>query len=186
MTGAQKQMAFAKEPGGKIVCDLLASPAQPAGRALPNHGEPSLTFPFVCRVANHGDIAAMSEIRLSVAENILSDPARVSLADYAAYLTHEGRSWVVEGEGRIHAFGAANRSGLIWALFVRPGFEGRGLGRVALGECLAWLEQVEARRAFLDTGAGTRAEGFYRSQGWREFKREGDRVDFELLLPRAP
>lgn len=127
----------------------------------------------------------MSEIRLSVAENILSDPARVTLADYAAYLTDQGQSWVVEADGRILAFGAANRSGLIWALFVRPGFEGRGLGRLALDECLAWLEQGEAGRAFLDTGAGTRAEGFYRSQGWHEINREGDRVNFELQLPRA-
>lgn len=127
----------------------------------------------------------MSEIRLSVAENILSDPARVTLADYAAYQTDQGQSWVIEAEGRILAFSAAYRSGLIWALFVRPGFEGRGLGRLALEECLAWLEHGGAGRAFLDTGAGTRAEGFYRLQGWREINREGDRVDFELSLPRV-
>jgi GNAT superfamily N-acetyltransferase len=144
-----------------------------------------LAFSITCRVADHGDITAMSEIRLSVAENILTDPARVTLADYVAYLNDQGQSWVVEADGRILAFGAANRSGLIWALFVRPGFEGRGLGRLALEECLAWLERGKAGRAFLDTGAGTRAEGFYRSQGWREINRESERVNFELPLPRA-
>lgn len=141
-----------------------------------------MPIPFACRVAEHADIAAMAEIRLSVAENILSDPARVTLADYAAYLSGRGRSWVVEHDGRILAFGAADRSGLIWALFVRPGFEGCGLGRLVLRECLAWLKQEGVGRAFLDTGAGTRAAGFYRAQGWREVRREGERIDFELLL----
>ena len=145
-----------------------------------------MSFPIACRVADHGDIAAMSEIRLSVAENILSDPARVTLADYATYLTGPGQSWVAESDGRILAFGAANRSGLIWALFVRPGFEGRGLGRLLMRQCLAWLERAGVTRAYLDTGAGTRAEGFYRALGWREIRREGSRIDFEWLLKPEP
>jgi len=138
---------------------------------------------FTCREADCGDIAAMSEIRLAVAENILSDPAKVTAADYAAYINGYGKTWVVESEGQMMAFGAAHRSGLIWALFVRPGFEGRGLGSLIMRECLSWLEQAGVVRAFLDTGMGTRAEGFYRAQGWREFGRAGERVDFELALP---
>jgi len=138
---------------------------------------------YTCREAYFGDIAAMSEIRLAVSENILVDPSKVTAADYAAHINGIGRTWVVETEGQILAFGAAQRCGLIWALFVRPGFEGRGLGRLIMRECLSWLEQARVSRAFLDTGAGTRAESFYRAQGWREFGREGERVDFELALP---
>jgi len=137
---------------------------------------------FTCREADCGDIAAMSEIRLSVSENILSDPSKVTAADYAAYINGIGKTWVVESEGQMMAFGAAHRSGLIWALFVRPGFEGRGVGNLIMRECLSWLEQAGVVRAFLDTGAGTRAERFYRAQGWREIGRDGERVDFEMSL----
>ena len=101
---------------------------------------------FTCREADCGDIAAMSEIRLSVSENILSDPSKVTAADYAAYINGIGKTWVVESEGQILVFGAAQRSGLIWALFVRPGCEGRGLGRLIMRECLSWLEQASPPR----------------------------------------
>ena len=141
---------------------------------------------IICRIAAQGDIAAMSEIRLSVTENILSDPSRVTLADYTAYVVGPGQSWVAELDGRIVAFGSANRSGLIWALFVRPGFERRGLGRLVMCQCVAWLEQAGVGRAFLATGAGTRAEGFYRAEGWREVERQDEEIHFERLLGQKP
>ena len=141
---------------------------------------------FICREAHHDDIDAMSGIRLSVSENILSDPSKVTLADYASYIEGAGKTWVAERAGCIVAFGSAHRSGLIWALFVRPGFEGRGLGQLIMEACLSWLEQKGVARGFLDTGAGTRAEDFYRAQGWREIGREGGMIHFELALPRVP
>lgn len=138
------------------------------------------------RRATLADRDAISAIRLSVQENILRDPSRVTEADYRAYIDEIGRGWVAEIEGRIIGFSFANRSGLIWALFLAPGHEGHGTGRALLALCLAWLREQGVAQAFLDTGAGTRAEAFYRRQGWRETARDGSSIAFALALAPLP
>lgn len=134
------------------------------------------------REATLADWAAITEVRMSVHENVLRDPSKVTRADYVAYVTEIGKGWVAETSGRIIGFAFANRSGLIWALFLRPGSEGRGIGKQLLSLCLDWLRAIGVREAFLDTGAGTRAEEFYRRQGWREVDRDELKVDFKLRL----
>ena len=135
-----------------------------------------------CREAELGDYAAISAVRLAVTENRLSDPSKVTHADYIEYLTETGKGWVAEDAGRIAGFSIVNRSGLIWALFLQPGYEGRGIGKDLLARCLEWLKHIGVPRAFLDTDAGTRAELFYRRQGWREVSRNGTKLDFEIDL----
>ena len=137
------------------------------------------------RRATTADWPEVSALRLSVAENRLSNPASVTQAMYDAYVTTIGRGWVAELDGQIVGFSIANRSGLIWALFVRPGFDGRGLGRALLDTCLAWLTALGAPRAVLDTDAGTRAERFYRRAGWHEVTRHGREITFRLHLHGA-
>ena len=134
------------------------------------------------REATLDDWAAITEVRMSVRENVLRDPSKVTYKDYVAYVTEIGKGWVAESDGRIVGFSFANRSGLIWALFLRPGNEGRGIGKALLARCTDWLRAIGVREAFLDTGAGTRAEEFYRRQGWREVERDALKVDFKLLL----
>lgn len=134
------------------------------------------------RNATLADHAEIARIRLSVTENVLSDPTKVTHADYVAYVSEIGRGWVAEIDGVMVGFAFANRSGLIWALFLQPGYEGRGIGTVLLDRCLAWLRVIGVRRAFLDTGPRTRAETFYRRRGWIEVERTPLRVDFELML----
>lgn len=83
-----------------------------------------------CRRARPADIPAMARIRLSVTENTLSDPARVTLQMYHDYLDLRGRGWVCRSGGTIVGFGYASRDDAsIWALFVQPGYEGRGIAR---------------------------------------------------------
>jgi N-acetylglutamate synthase-like GNAT family acetyltransferase len=134
------------------------------------------------REAALADEQAIFALRLSVRENVLRDPSRVTHADYVAYVSEIGKGWVAERAGEIIGFAFANRSGLIWALFLRPGCEGQGIGKQLLQRCTAWLRAIGVREAFLDTGAGTRAEEFYRRQGWTEVARDELKVDFRLRL----
>ncbi len=121
-------------------------------------------------------------VRLSVRENVLTDRTAVTIPATAAYITGPGRGWVAEADGAIIGFSIANRSGLIWALFVRPGWEGRGIATRLLALCTRWLRDIGVEEAYLDTGPGTRAEGFYRHQGRQEAGRDDRDVQFRLAL----
>lgn len=119
------------------------------------------------RRADSTDIPAMSAIRLAVTENVLSDPTRITLDMYEDFLDRSGRGWVAESGGEIVAFSYANKvDGSIWALFVKPGQEGRGLGKALLGLAVAWLFELGHERVHLSTGADTRADRFYAMEGW--------------------
>jgi GNAT superfamily N-acetyltransferase len=119
------------------------------------------------RQANSNDIPAMSEIRLSVTENVLSDPRRITQEMYEDFLEKSGRGWVAEDAGKIVAFCYADKEGAsIWALFVRPGHEGQGLGQSLLKQAVNWLFEIGHDSVHLTTGANTRADRFYSAQGW--------------------
>jgi len=120
------------------------------------------------RLALDGDIAAMHAIRLSVRENQLDDPGSVLPHHYQAFLTDAGRGWVAEIDGRLVGFAVADRvHSSIWALFVDPGFEGRGIGRKLHQTMIDWLFETGAGQIRLSTSPNTRAERFYRAAGWQ-------------------
>jgi len=120
------------------------------------------------RQASVHDIPAMSRIRLSVNENRLHDPARITPQMYADFLEKDGRGWVALVGGDIVAFSYANRiDGSIWALFVDPRFEGQGLGKQLLSLATDWLFSLGFTRVILSTGTHTRAAQFYTRLGWR-------------------
>ena len=54
------------------------------------------------------DIPAMHALRLAVRENRLSDPSRVTQADYERRLAKPGASWVAEVNGSIAGFAIAD------------------------------------------------------------------------------
>ncbi len=108
----------------------------------------------------------MQRVRLAVRENILSDPGRITVADYAAALEDSGRTWVIELDGEIAAFATGYKTGNIWALFVHPDHEGRGYGKALHSTMIAWLWSLGLSRLWLTTAPGSRAERFYVSQGW--------------------
>ncbi len=119
------------------------------------------------RTATLADIPAMSAIRLSVTENVLADPSRISQQMYRDYLELYGRGWVAELDGVIAGFSYADqRDGSIWALFVVPACEGRGLGQALLDLAVAWLFDQGHDKVQLSTGKDTRADRFYAAQGW--------------------
>ena len=134
------------------------------------------------RVAGPDDFPAMHRIRMAVRENVLSDPARVQPSDYAAILDAGGRGWVAEADGRMVGFAVADLARAnVWALFVDPGFEGRGVGRRLHDTMMDWFFDQGVDRVWLGTDPGTRAEGFYRSAGWRPAGEEPNgEVRFEI------
>jgi len=72
----------------------------------------------------------------------------------------------------------------IWALFVQPGFEQRGIGKALLQQAVNWLWQQGATEISLSTDPGTRAERFYRRQGWQDDGlSDGGEIYFRLTSP---
>jgi GNAT superfamily N-acetyltransferase len=119
------------------------------------------------RRATDDDVPAITEIRDSVGENILSDSSRVTAADIAWFLAN-GPIWVWEEPGvGVAGFSAGDpRDGWVWALFVAPGHEGKGIGRALLKAACDSLRTAGHTTATLSTDLGTRAERHYRAAGW--------------------
>jgi len=135
----------------------------------------------VFRRATPEDIPAMSRIRLAVRENRLRDPGRITPAMYADFLERDGRGWIARIDGETVAFSYANRlDGSIWALFVDPAHEGKGLAKQLLALATDWLFETGVDEVRLDTGADTRADGFYARQGWRRSQVQDGEVSYVL------
>ncbi len=97
------------------------------------------------------------------------------------YLDKLGRGWVCEIDGRVVGFSyAASADHSIWALFVLPEFEGRGIGKQLLKLATDWLFEIGAQQAFLSTQANTRADRFYLAQGWQRGEMK-DAVEVRFL-----
>jgi GNAT superfamily N-acetyltransferase len=134
------------------------------------------------RQANSNDIPAMSEIRLSVTENVLSDPTRVTKEMYEDFLERSGRGWIAESAGEIVAFCYADKvNASIWALFVRPGHEGQGLGKSLLKQAVDWLFEIGHDSLHLSTTANTRADRFYAAQGWLRQPISSSEIAYSLM-----
>jgi GNAT superfamily N-acetyltransferase len=132
------------------------------------------------RIATVADYPELHRIRMSVRENVLSNPDAIDADDYREMITERGRGWVYEVDGRIVGFSVGDHSTRnIWALFVQPGFEGRGIGRALHDEMVRWLFEQSSEPLWLSTTPGTRAEGFYRAAGWRH---AGDAPHGEIRL----
>ena len=141
-----------------------------------------MTIARVIRKATAQDIPAVMELRLSVGENRLSDPGQVTAEDCLRYV-ERGHMWVWEEDGEILGLSASNgETGWIWALFVRPAHEGRGIGRALFETACDALVNAGFRTLSLSTDPDTRAARFYRVAGWRETGRnaEGELI-FELM-----
>jgi GNAT superfamily N-acetyltransferase len=127
------------------------------------------------RKATRADYPRISEVRLSVQENRLSKSKYESVERYANWIFDNSTFWVWEEDGAIQGFSAADpRDGTIFALFVHPSYEGRGIGRALLPLACQILRHSGHTVATLTTDAGTRAERFYRLDGWAEIGRQDD------------
>ena len=118
------------------------------------------------RQATIADVAALERVRGMVRENRLSTP--IPRERLVAALADRGRGWVADDGGEIVGFTFADDlDASIWALFLLPEWEGKGLGRVLLDHAVTWLHGRGHQMIWLSTEPGTRAEGFYAHLGWR-------------------
>jgi len=145
-----------------------------------------MTIARVVRRATVDDIADMMTLRLSVRENRLSDPGQVTAEDCLTYV-QRGHMWVWEEDQEILGISASDcEAGSIWALFVRPGHERRGIGRALFAVACDALVGAGFGTLTLSTDPETRAAAFYRAAGWREAGRTPDgELIFELDIPPA-
>ena len=127
------------------------------------------------RHALTADRPRISEVRNAVRENRLG-PSKVStVADTAHWIYDNGTFWVWEEDGAVQGFAVADpRDGTIFGLFVHPSYEDRGIARALLPLACNDLRQAGFTAATLMTGAGTRAERFYRADGWSEIGHQDD------------
>ena len=137
---------------------------------------------MIFREAGLTDIPQMQMVRNAVTENTLSDPALVSDEDVADYITRRGKGWVCEVDNIIVGFAIADlEDNNVWALFIQPGFDKKGIGRKLHDDMLDWYFQQTDITIWLGTGPGTRAEQFYRKAGWNETGIHGKgEIKFEM------
>lgn len=133
------------------------------------------------------DIPMLHAVRVSVRENRLSDPSRITPEQYASRMTPPEGAWVAELDGVVAGFAIADfPSRSIWALFVTPGLEGRGIGRALLQRVTASLEAAGPGTIHLSTEAGSRAARVYAAAGWTEVGRlpNGELHFTRTVVPR--
>jgi GNAT superfamily N-acetyltransferase len=128
----------------------------------------------IFREATINDISQIQRVRHSVKENRLSDPGLVTDHDCVEYLTVRGKGWVCEIDDLIVGFSIADlKERNIWALFVQPDHEGKRIGKELHRLMLSWYFGQTQETVWLSTTPGTRAEEFYKRQGWKEVGRYG-------------
>lgn len=121
------------------------------------------------RTASVSDIPMIQFVRHAVLENRLSDPGLVTDNDVEEYITERGKGWVCETEGRVVAFSIVSvKDKNVWALFVQPGYDKKGIGKKLHNEMLDWYFTQTNETLWLSTAPGTRAEQFYLMMGWEQ------------------
>ncbi len=134
------------------------------------------------REAELRDIKGLMDVRMSVKENMLNTPALVTDEICADYLTGRGKGWLCETDNRVVGFAIADLvDNSIWALFVRPEYEGKGIGKALQTIMLNWYFKQGKQSVWLTTALNTRAEKFYRMTGWKEtgYTKTGE-IRFEM------
>ena len=128
--------------------------------------------PVTIRAATRADMPAISQVRTSVTENAMSVEQlleRGITPETVSDLIQNDGAWVAEVNGRVVAFSMAKRAeGTIFAMFVQPGWEERGLGRQLMAQAERYLFAFHDRIWLTtDVDPAVRAHGFYRGLGWR-------------------
>jgi GNAT superfamily N-acetyltransferase len=134
------------------------------------------------REAKIEDIKQIQIVRNAVKENTLSNPSLVTDEDCQEFITIRGKGWVCEVENKIVGFAIVDlKEHNIWALFLDPNYEKKGIGRQLHKTMMDWYFMQTREPVWLGTDFNTRAENFYRTAGWREVGTNGTKeVKFEM------
>ncbi|BBE09152.1 Acetyltransferase domain protein [Mycoavidus cysteinexigens] len=142
---------------------------------------------FEFRKITENDIGDFYDIRFSVAENKIY-PHQVHLLDRNLILGvfQEGGSWIcLDAHKKVGICCATlNPYPHIFSLFVRPEYDGNGIGKHLLTLCLDWFRSKNIESVELITDPGSRADGFYQHLGWKrgELDEYGCQVKFLFEL----
>lgn len=129
---------------------------------------------MIIREAQIDDINQIQIVRNSVIENTLSAPNLVTDEDCKEFMTVRGKGWVCEIDNQIVGFAIADlKEKNIWALFLNPKFEKKGIGQLLHKTMLDWYFTQTRDTVWLGTAFNTRAEKFYRKAGWTEVGTNG-------------
>jgi ribosomal protein S18 acetylase RimI-like enzyme len=137
---------------------------------------------MIFREAQIADITPMHVVRIAVKENILPNPDLITTKDYEEFLTQRGKGWVCEIDNTIVGFSIVDlKDNNVWALFVHPEFDGKGIGRRLHDEMLEWYFSQTDKTIWLGTSPNTRAEKVYRKAGWEKTAiRPNGEIRFEM------
>ncbi len=127
-------------------------------------------MPAHIRLALQSDLPDIFFVRTSVRENHLSveQLSQMGITQQAVsdMLSASPCAWVAEVDGRVVGFSMIDiEEASLFAAFVLPSHEGRGLGRELVLAAEERLFELHSE-IWLETGRHTRAAGFYRSLGW--------------------
>ena len=129
---------------------------------------------MIYREAIVEDIPTIFKVRVKVRENLLSllelRNMGITQESVGEALKSECKGWVAECDDQVVGFAIANKkTRSVWALFVLPEYEGRGIGRGLLELAMNWLWEQGYDEIWLDTGPDpqSRANGFYKYLGWK-------------------
>jgi len=124
---------------------------------------------MIFREATIPDIQQIQVVRNAVKENMLSNSALVPDSAVEDYITRRGKGWVCVIDDVVVGFSIADLvDHNIWALFVDPSCEAKGIGKELHDLMMNWYFEHTNETVWLSTSPGTRAETFYRRQGWIE------------------
>ena len=137
---------------------------------------------MMIRAAKIYDIQQIQIVRNSVKENTLSNPNLVTDKDCEEFISVRGKGWVCEIDQQIVGFAIADlKENNIWALFVDPKYERKGIGQKLHRKMLDWYFTQTKEKVWLGTAFNTRAEKFYRKAGWTEVGTHGPKeIKFEM------
>jgi GNAT superfamily N-acetyltransferase len=125
------------------------------------------------RKATLADRPRIYDIRHAVRENRLSQASVAKVDTTADWIFANAAFWVWEEDGVVQGFAVADpRDGTIFGMFIHPDYEGRGIARALLPRACGDLRAAGFSMATLTTGPGTRAERFYRENGWEDVGRQ--------------
>jgi len=141
---------------------------------------------MIFREARIEDIKQIQVVRNSVKENTLSNPNLVTDKDCEEFIAIRGKGWVCEIENKIVGFAIADlQENNIWALFIDPEFEKKGIGQKLHKIMMDWYFSQTKETVWLGTDSHTRAEKFYRKVGWAEVGLNGSmEIKFEMTYEK--
>jgi ribosomal protein S18 acetylase RimI-like enzyme len=108
---------------------------------------------------------------LAANQNLLPGDAVAKLAqstNLAGFVAGEWQSIrVAEVDGLIVGAVGVNPAGVIWMLYVLPGYQGYGVGSALYDDAIGTLKEAGSRKAMLEVlAANENAVAFYRARGW--------------------